>query len=226
MPRKSLSTTLRKSRGAKRSVGVKDVGLAPADELLAGFDGEFAARVGGAEAADGERRAAAACGPTRIRPEIALGFLVRVGARVDGRRRSAGWVELVEGLVAEERFADDVRAVVGRGLRERPGAVVSRKPRWVKFCARRRLTAASSRQSSQRTSVSLLAPQGLHGEIVILHRDVVFQLFHAQDGAAVAAEIGHLQAARSPDALDIVNVLLWRRRTSWSLMKFSYCAGT
>ena len=33
--RNSVSMTLRKSRGAKRSVGVDDVGLAPADELLA-----------------------------------------------------------------------------------------------------------------------------------------------------------------------------------------------
>ena len=127
--------------------GVEDVGLAPADELLAGFDGELAARVGGAEAADGEGGALGRAVPPG-QAEVALGFEVGIGAEVD----AAGEVEigrqLVEGFVAEEGFGGGVAAVVGRGLgKSRP--VVSRKPRWVKSWASAAQAATAAGRNSQ-----------------------------------------------------------------------------
>ena len=94
--------------------GREDVGLAPADELLSRLHGEAAAGVGGAEAADGEQRTASSAIPPDAAP-VARGLLVGVGARVDGAGE-AQVGEFVEGLVAEERLADEVGAVVGRRL--------------------------------------------------------------------------------------------------------------
>jgi len=54
----------------------------------------------------------------------------------------------------------------------------------------------------------LVAAQGLHSEFVFFQRDVVFQLVQAQDGAALAADVRHFQAAGGPDALDVLDVLL------------------
>src|SRR5215469_7507939 len=92
----------------------EDVGLAPADELLAGFHGELAACVGGAQLADGEQRAL----PGAVEPgeiEVAGGLAVGVEAGVEtGGETQVG--EFVEGLVAKQGLADDVAGIVGRGI--------------------------------------------------------------------------------------------------------------
>jgi len=97
----------------------EDVGLAPADELLAGFDGEFAVCIGGAQASDVECRAAAGAVEER---EVGAGLLVGVVARVySGGEAEIG--ELVESFVTEESISNGVLRIVGRGLRvhERAG---------------------------------------------------------------------------------------------------------
>src|SRR5882762_6880729 len=55
---------------------------------------------------------------------------------------------------------------------------------------------------------SLLPPESLHGEIVVLHGNVVFELLQAQDGAAVAAQVGHLEDTGSRDTLHAANTSL------------------
>src|SRR5207248_800467 len=94
--------------------GIEQVGLAPADELLADLYGRLAARVRGAEAADVERRPAD--GP--LPPvEIERGLLMGVGARIDAGGYAKRGERPVEALVAQQALGYRMAAVVGRRLR-------------------------------------------------------------------------------------------------------------
>src|SRR5262249_4143191 len=53
---------------------------------------------------------------------------------------------------------------------------------------------------------TLLPPDGLQREVLVLQRDVVFQLVERELRAAAAAEVGHLELARGPDAPNVPDV--------------------
>ena len=88
--RNSVSTTLRKSRGAKRSVGVDDVGLAPADELLADVDREPAVAERGRSAAGADSaRALDAAVARRRAASSSSTWSCELRAQVERRPRTA-----------------------------------------------------------------------------------------------------------------------------------------
>src|SRR5262249_56541896 len=57
-----------------------------------------------------------------------------------------------------------------------------------------------------RWDTALLSPDGLQREVFVFERDVVFELVEGQLRAAAAAEVGHLELARGPDALNVPDV--------------------
>src|SRR5712671_290864 len=69
----------------------------------------------------------------------------------------------------------------------------------------RRRTAAGAAPAQLRGGVSL-PPNRLQREVVPVHRQVVLQLVERQACPASAPQVGHLELARAPDALDVLDV--------------------
>src|SRR5207253_7332448 len=90
----------------RKTVGRSDdVGLAPADELLAGVDRQRAMREGGGEAPKREARTKRAPIGEVERPLI-VDLIVRVRAKIDAGRELQPAGRLDEDLVADEQIAD------------------------------------------------------------------------------------------------------------------------
>src|SRR4029453_11106617 len=54
-------------------------------------------------------------------------------------------------------------------------------------------------------SASLLAPERLQREIVVIQREAVLEFFERQSRAAVPFEVGHLHLAGRPDPLHVLD---------------------
>src|SRR5438034_25887 len=77
----------------------------------------------------------------------------------------------------------------------------STNPRCVTTCA-----SARAQSSTEARTMTDLPPDRLQREIVILERHVVFELVERQTRPARAAQIGHLELTRGPDALHVLKV--------------------
>src|SRR5580698_9547597 len=79
---------------------------------------------------------------------------------------------------------------------------LSRNPRWVKFCAR----AGRDKSTGNSARASLSTTQSFQRKVLVLHRQVVFQVFQLQDGAALAIGVEHFHCSRGPDVADLLNI--------------------
>src|SRR5207244_2481372 len=64
----------------------------------------------------------------------------------------------------------------------------------------------AAREAERPRQTLSLAANRLQREVVVFHRDVVLELVERETRAAAAAQIEHLQLARGPDALDVLDV--------------------
>ena len=101
--------------GRKAIGGIQNVGLAPADELLAEIGGQFALRNGCVELAHRQRGT-----PERailpIQVQGPLHLLVRIEAHVERSRQSQPGQRLVRSFITKQAVVDGLAAVVGRGF--------------------------------------------------------------------------------------------------------------
>src|SRR5665213_479509 len=79
---------------------------------------------------------------------------------------------------------------------------LSRNPRWLKFCAR----AGKHNSAGKSAHASLSTPKSLQRKILILHRQIVFQLLQLQHRPALAIGVVHFHGSRRPDAADVLDV--------------------
>src|SRR5471030_2304948 len=195
---------------------VEDVGLAPADELLAGFEGELTAGVGDAEAADGEGGTlAGAVPPSQV--ESPFGFEMSVGACVDGSGE-AEVGELVERFVAEERFAGGVGGIVGGGFGVGDGGSFKVPALGELGCEREAKEQTEGGRFHWRRAWTVNASSCMGMLYSSFSRRRMVRLLRRR------SVISRVRGVQMPCTFWMS---VWcRRRTGWSWMKFSYCAET